>query len=181
MNSFDELRAECADCRACALSETRTQAVFGVGNPTAKVMFIGEAPGFYEDEKGEPFVGRSGKLLDEMLAKAGFSRHENIFIANIVKCRPPENRDPSPAEVEACKSFIRRQIALIKPKVIVCLGRIAAYTAIGSDFKVTRDHGVWHEKKAFWLMGTFHPAAVLRNMNLREAVENDIMSIHDHL
>lgn len=156
------LREECLGCEKCALAATRTNVVFGVGNTEAEVLFIGEGPGANEDLQGEPFVGRGGQLLDKMLAAVGLSREKNIYIANIVKCRPPQNRDPLPEEQEACIGWLRRQTALIKPKIIVCLGRVAACRLISPDFKVTREHGQFVEKNGVWMMGTLHPAAVLR-------------------
>ena len=159
---LDEIREVMGDCRLCQLCQTRTNIVFGTGNPHARVMFVGEAPGKNEDLQGEPFVGRGGQLLDKMLAAVGLSREKNVYIANIVKCRPPQNRDPLPEEKEACIGWLRRQTALIKPKIIVCLGRVAACRLISPEFKVTREHGQFIEKNGVWMMGTLHPAAVLR-------------------
>lgn len=161
-DNFEELRENCLNCRRCGLCETRTNVVVGVGNPRSKVMFIGEGPGENEDLQGEPFVGRGGQLLDKMLAAVDLDRKTNVYIANIVKCRPPKNRDPLPEEQEACIGWLRRQTALIKPKIIVCLGRVAACRLISPEFKVTREHGQFIEKNGVWMMGTLHPAAVLR-------------------
>lgn len=163
MQALDELRAVCENCQACPLGATRRNMVFGVGAPDAEVLFIGEGPGEQEDLQGEPFVGRSGQLLDKMLAVVDLDRRRNIYIANMVKCRPPHNRDPLPEEVEACIGYLRRQTALIRPKIIVCLGRVAATRIIRKDFKVTREHGAFYESGGMLLMGTFHPAALLRN------------------
>lgn len=156
------LEEACRACTACPLAAARKHVVFGTGNPAAEILFVGEGPGANEDEQGEPFVGRAGQLLDKMLAAVGLSREKNIYIANMVKCRPPQNRDPAPEEQEACIGWLRRQTALIKPKIIVCLGRVAACRLISPEFKVTREHGQFIEKNGVWMMGTLHPAAVLR-------------------
>ena len=139
---LEELKRECLGCRRCGLCETRTNVVFGVGAPDAEVMFIGEGPGEQEDLQGEPFVGRAGKLLDDMLELIDLDR-SRIYIANMVKCRPPKNRDPLPEEQAACSEWLERQIALIRPKIIVCLGRISAMRFLGPDFRITREHGQW--------------------------------------
>lgn len=162
MLDWGPLEQACMSCQKCALADTRHNVVFGAGVPNAEVMFIGEGPGENEDLQGEPFVGRGGQLLDKMLAAVGLSREKNVYIANIVKCRPPQNRDPLPEEQEACIGWLRRQTALIKPKIIVCLGRVAACRLISPEFKVTREHGQFIEKNGVWMMGTLHPAAVLR-------------------
>ena len=160
---WEQLETACKGCTACGLSATRHNVVFGVGNPEAEVLFIGEGPGENEDLQGQPFVGRGGQLLDKMLASVGLSREKNIYIANIVKCRPPQNRDPLPDEQEACIGWLRQQVSLIRPRIIVCLGRVAACRIISPDFKVTRQHGEFFEKNGVWMMGTLHPAALLRN------------------
>jgi len=165
--SWDDLESACKSCTKCPLHETRANVVFGVGNRSAEVLFIGEGPGENEDLKGEPFVGRGGILLDNMLEIIGLSRKSNIFIANIVKCRPPNNRDPHSSEREACAPWLNEQIALINPKIIVCLGRIAAGEIIGGDFKISRDHGKWYEIKGRKTMALYHPAALLRDPNRR--------------
>ena len=162
MNAWEELKKECLGCRACGLCETRTQVVFGVGDPRAEVLFIGEAPGANEDQQGEPFVGRAGKLLDDMLAMIGL-RRENIYITNSVKCRPPENRDPLNTEKAACRGYLQRQLELMQPKIIVCLGRISAMELIKEDFKITREHGQFFEKNGVQMMALYHPAALLRD------------------
>lgn len=176
-NSFEELRADCMQCNKCRLGDTRTNLVFGVGNPKAKVLFIGEGPGEQEDLKGEPFVGRSGQLLDKMLSAVGLSRAENIYIANMVKCRPPQNRDPKPDEQDICMEWLREQVRLIQPKIIVCLGRISAQRIISPDFKVTKEHGEFIERNGVLLMGTFHPAALLRNPNNKPAAFDDFLKL----
>jgi len=163
MLSWEELEVACDECTKCDLHKTRTNVVFGVGNRNAEVMFVGEGPGESEDIKGEPFVGRAGKLLDDMLKIIDLSRKENIFIANIVKCRPPGNRDPQSTERELCMDWLRAQFVLIKPKIVVCLGRIAATEMIDSELKITRDHGKWYDKDGVMFMALYHPAALLRD------------------
>ena len=163
MVSWEELESACNGCTKCELHQTRTNVVFGVGNRSAEVLFVGEGPGESEDLKGEPFVGRAGKLLDDMLRIIGLSRNENIFIANIVKCRPPGNRDPQNTERELCMDWLRAQFALIKPKIVVCLGRIAATEMIDSELNITRDHGKWYDKNGVMFMALYHPAALLRD------------------
>ena len=179
--AFEQLKNECLTCRRCNLCETRTQVVFGTGNEQAEVLFIGEGPGENEDKQGEPFVGRGGKLLDTMLEAVGLSRRHNIFIANMVKCRPPKNRDPLPEEQAACSEWLRRQIDWINPKIIVCLGRIAAMKFIGEDFKVTKQHGQFVEKDGRLVMGTFHPAAILRNPHQKPAGFADFVALRDKI
>ncbi len=176
MNAWEELKQECLGCEACALCETRTQVVFGVGNPNAEVLFIGEAPGANEDLQGEPFVGRAGKLLDDMLAMIGLKR-ENIYITNSVKCRPPENRDPMNTEKDACRGYLRRQVKLMQPKIIVCLGRISAMELIREDFKISQEHGQFFEKNGVLMMALYHPAALLRNPNLKPYAFEDLKTL----
>lgn len=161
--SFTKLKEDCLKCRACPLCETRTNVVFGAGNPQAQILFVGEGPGENEDLTGEAFVGRGGQLLDKYLMHIGLSREENVYIANIVKCRPPHNRDPKPEEQASCEHWLREQVKRIRPKIIVCLGRIAAQEIIREDFRVTKEHGIFYERKGCYLMGTYHPAALLRN------------------
>lgn len=180
-NSFDELKADCLKCNSCDLCKTRQNVVFGVGNPTADILFIGEGPGENEDIQGEPFVGRGGKLLDKMLSAVDLDRNKNIYIANIVKCRPPKNRDPLPAEQEACIGWLREQTRFISPKIIVCLGRISAQKIISPDFKVTKQHGEFFERKGILLMGTFHPAALLRNPNQKPDAFEDFIKLRDKI
>ena len=181
ITDFEKLKDECEKCRNCELFKTRTNVVFGKGNPNAKVMFIGEGPGENEDLKGEPFIGRGGVLLDKYLSSIDLDRNENIYIANIVKCRPPKNRDPLPAEQEDCIKWLREQVKIIKPKIIVCLGRVAAQRLISPDFKVTVEHGMFFEKGGILFMGTFHPAALLRNPNNKPAALEDFLSLRDKL
>ena len=174
---WETLKNDCLKCTKCGLCKTRTNVVFGYGNPLSEVMFIGEGPGEQEDLQGKPFVGRSGKLLDKMLAEIGLSREENIYIANIVKCRPPKNRDPLPEEQEMCIDWLRNQTALLKPKIIVAVGRIAAMKIIDENIKITKDHGKFYKKKNVLFMPTIHPAAVLRNPKQRALVEEDFLNL----
>ncbi|MDR1410058.1 MAG: uracil-DNA glycosylase [Oscillospiraceae bacterium] len=178
---WESLRSECEACRACPLGETRGKLVFGTGVRDAKVLFVGEGPGAREDELGEPFVGRSGQLLDQYFAAIGLDRHTNIYIANMVKCRPPLNRDPSPAEQDACLLWLRAQVKLLRPKVIVCVGRIAAQRLISKSFAVTREHGQFVQRGEFLMMGTFHPAALLRNPSQKSAALEDFFALRDKL
>ena len=175
------LEHDCRACTACELAATRHNVVFGVGNPQAEVLFVGEGPGENEDLQGEPFVGRGGQLLDIMLAAVGLSRKKNIYIANIVKCRPPMNRDPRPEEQDACIHWLEDQIALIRPKILVCLGRIAACRLISPDFKVTRQHGQFFKKNGLWMMGTLHPAAILRNPAQKPDAFADLVALRDKI
>ena len=177
MLTWDELEASCKDCRKCELYKTRTNVVFGVGNRTAEVLFVGEGPGENEDLKGEPFVGRAGLLLDDMFKIIGLDRLKNIYIANIVKCRPPKNRDPLNTEREACLDWLRAQYLLIKPKIVVCLGRIAAAELIDRDFKITRDHGKWFSKDGVKFMAMFHPSALLRDPHRRPETFVDLKEL----
>lgn len=181
MTAWEQLEAKCRSCTACGLAETRHNVVFGVGDPQAEVLFIGEGPGENEDLQGEPFVGRGGQLLDKMLAAVGLTRKANVYIANIVKCRPPKNRDPLPEEQEACIAHLREQVALLRPKIIVCLGRIAACRLIDQSFKVTRQHGEFVQKNGVWMMGTFHPAALLRNPNQKPDGFADFVALRDKI
>lgn len=180
-DNWEELKENCLNCRKCGLCETRTNVVVGVGNPAAKVLFIGEGPGENEDLQGEPFVGRGGQLLDKMLAAVDLDRKTNIYIANIVKCRPPKNRDPLPEEQEACIGWLRNQVALMRPKIIVCLGRIAAMRIIKPDMKITKEHGQFFEKNGTLLMATLHPAALLRNPNQKPAAFEDFLKLREKI
>ena len=155
--------------------------VFGVGNRSADVMFIGEGPGENEDLQGEPFVGRAGQLLDKMLAAVDLDRHTNIYIANIVKCRPPKNRDPEPDEQDACLPWLRSQVALVRPKIIVCLGRVAAMKLLKPDIKITKEHGEFYERNGVLMMATLHPAALLRNPNNKPAAFEDFLKLRKKL
>lgn len=178
---FENLKAECLACEKCDLCKTRTNVVFGTGNPNAEVLFIGEAPGQSEDEQGLPFVGRSGKLLDIFLDSINLSREKNIFITNICKCRPPQNRDPQPQEWDACLPYLREQFKIIRPKIVVCLGRIAAQRIIRPDFSVTREHGTFTEKNGVFYTATFHPAALLRNPNNKPVAFEDFVALRDKI
>ena len=173
MNSCEELKQECLQCHACSLAETRTNVVFGVGTPQAEVVIVGEAPGANEDKQGEPFVGRAGKLLDDMLAMIGLDR-SRIYITNSVKCRPPQNRDPLNTEKEACSGYLRRQMELMQPKILVCLGRISAMEMIKPDFKITREHGQFFEKDGIQMMALYHPAALLRDPHKKPETFEDL-------
>ncbi|MGN0629153.1 MAG: uracil-DNA glycosylase family protein [Oscillospiraceae bacterium] len=178
---LEELRAECLKCEKCGLCATRHNVVFGVGNPHADVLFIGEGPGENEDLQGEPFVGRGGQLLDKMLSVVDLSREKNIYIANMVKCRPPKNRDPEEEEVAACRGWLQKQIELIDPKIIVCLGRISAIRFIDPNFKVTKEHGQFIEKDGRLVMGTMHPAALLRNPHSKPAAMEDFFALQEKI
>lgn len=180
MKSWETLEGACLNCRKCRLWETRTNVVIGVGNRNADIMFVGEGPGQQEDLQGEPFVGPAGKLLDKMLASIGLDR-ENVYIANVVKCRPPGNRDPHDDEQEACMNYLRYQLMLVKPKIIVCLGRIAATAIIDKDFKITRQHGQWTERKGYWFIATYHPSALLRDENKKRPAWEDLKLIRAKL
>ncbi len=175
-DSWEALEKECMRCRECSLCETRKNVVFGVGRRDAEVLFIGEGPGANEDEQGEPFVGRAGHLLDDMLAIIGLGRGD-VYIANIVKCRPPQNRDPLGVEQDACIGWLRRQVALMRPKIIVCLGRIAAARIIREDFKITREHGQWFTRAGVQMMAVYHPAALLRDPHRRPEAFDDFKSL----
>lgn len=177
-DSWEALARECAGCRECALHQTRKNVVFGVGNPQAEIMLVGEGPGANEDATGVPFVGRAGQLLDDMLAIIGLDR-DRVYIANIVKCRPPGNRDPLNVEQDACIGYLREQVTLLRPKLIVCLGRIAAMRLIREDFKITREHGQWVKKGGFELMAMYHPAALLRDPARRPDAFEDLMSLRE--
>ena len=177
MASWESLEAACNKCEKCDLYKTRTNVVFGVGLRDAEVLFIGEGPGESEDLKGEPFVGRAGKLLDEMLKIIGLDRTKNIYIANIVKCRPPGNRDPQITEREACIDWLNAQYSLIKPKIVVCLGRIAAAVLIDEEFKITRDHGKWYDKNGVKTMAIYHPSWLLRDPTRRPETFVDLKEI----
>ena len=176
MDSWDVLKTECASCRACPLCEGRHNLVFGVGNEHADLMFVGEGPGEQEDLQGVPFVGPAGKLLDSMLEMIDLDR-SRIYIANMVKCRPPHNRDPQASEMAACRAWLDRQIALVDPKLIVCLGRISAMALIREDFRITREHGLWFDKDGRRILATFHPSALLRDPSRRPEAFMDLREI----
>lgn len=179
--SMEALSVACAGCERCRLASGRTNLVFGVGDPHAKLLFVGEGPGYQEDVQGEPFVGPSGQLLDKYLAAIGLDRKHGVYIANIVKCRPPQNRDPQPDEQDVCIEWLREQVRVLRPKVIVCLGRIAAQRLIDPEFRVTREHGQFVEKKGVHMMGTFHPAALLRNPKQKPDAFDDFLALRDKL
>lgn len=180
MPSLEELKEICSSCRNCPLGETRTNLVFGVGNPDARLMFVGEAPGEQEDLTGIPFVGRAGQLLDKFLCAVDIPR-EDVYIANILKCRPPKNRDPLPAEEDACMGYLREQVRAIRPKVIVCLGRISAMRLIKPDFRITAEHGKWFRKGEFLMTAVYHPAALLRDPRKKEDMLEDMKAIRAKL
>lgn len=177
---WEKLYDECNKCTKCPLYQTKTNTVFGSGNKNADLMFIGEAPGESEDLQGKPFVGRSGQLLDKYLDAVGLKR-EDTYIANIIKCRPPKNRDPKPEEQDACIDYLRRQLSLINPKVIVCLGRISAMRIIKPDFKITSEHGKWFKKGNYLICAVYHPAALLRDPRKRDDMMADFLSIRQKL
>jgi len=175
--SLDDLRAAIGDCQRCKLAPGRTNLVFGVGNPEARLVFVGEGPGRDEDLRGEPFVGRAGQLLTEIITKGMGIRREDVYICNVVKCRPPENRNPEPDEVEACEPFLRRQLELIGPEVIVALGKFAVQTLLRSKTPITKLRGQWFDYHGIKLLPTFHPAYLLRNPGDKRLVWHDIQQV----
>ena len=181
MMDWNTLTDTCLRCTRCGLCETRHNVVFGVGNQNADIMFIGEGPGEQEDLKGEPFVGAAGKLLDDMLSIIDLDRNQNCYIANIVKCRPPHNRDPLETEQDACIEYLRNQVALVRPKIIVCLGRIAAKRIIREDYRITKEHGTWELKNGTWVTAIYHPSALLRDLSKRPETFDDLLSIREKL
>lgn len=181
MLDWQSLKQVCSDCTKCGLCETRRNVVFGVGNENADILFVGEGPGEQEDAQGEPFVGPAGKLLDDMLRIIDIDRSKNCYICNIVKCRPPRNRDPLETEQEACVGYLRNQVALVKPKMIVCLGRIAAKRLIDPDYRITREHGTWVNKNGIWMTAIYHPSALLRDVTKRPETFDDLLSIRQKL
>ncbi len=180
MDSWEALRAACARCDGCELCHTRHELVFGVGDEHARVMFIGEGPGEQEDLRGEPFVGPAGQLLDRML-EIIYLRREDVYITNIVKCRPPRNRDPLPAEQNACIGWLHRQIALVDPEIIVFLGRIAACYFLGKDFKISRQHGQFYDWDGRRVMALYHPSALLRDPSKRPETFVDLKTLKQEL
>ncbi len=174
--NWEELEKSCNECNLCALSETRKKVAFGVGDKNADLMFIGEGPGEQEDLLGEPFVGRAGQLLDDMLACIDLDRTK-VYIANIVKCRPPKNRDPLLLEQDSCARWLQHQIDLVKPKIIVCTGRIAATSLIRTDFKITREHGQWFDINGIKYIAIYHPSALLRDPTKRPETFVDLKTI----
>lgn len=174
--SLEQVRAALGDCRRCGLSDTRTHLVFGVGNPGAKLVFVGEAPGYDEDVQGEPFVGAAGKLLTKIIQAMGLTRDE-VYICNILKCRPPGNRNPQPDEIDMCTPFLNRQLAAISPECICALGKFAAQTLLGTEAPISKLRGRFHEYNGIRLMPTYHPAYLLRNPEGKRDVWNDIQQI----
>ena len=180
MQDWTELESACYSCTKCGLCESRNNVVFGVGPRDADVMFIGEGPGEQEDLQGEPFVGPAGKLLDDMMAIIDLDR-QNAYIGNIVKCRPPHNRDPLETEQDACIDYLRNQVALIQPKIIVCLGRIAAKRLIDPEYRITRQHGTWVQKGNVWMTAIYHPSALLRDVSKRPETFDDLVAIREKI
>ena len=179
--SLNDVSADIGDCKRCKLHSTRTNIVFGVGDPKAKLMFVGEGPGFDEDQKGEPFVGRAGQLLTKMIAGMGLTR-DDVYIANVVKCRPPNNRNPEPDEIAACSKFLTAQIAAIGPKVIVCLGTFASQTLLRSEERISDLRGKFHDwQGGVKLIPTFHPAFLLRNPAMKKPVWEDMKLVMKEL
>ena len=175
------LQQECLACRRCGLCETRHSVVFGQGAVHAEVMLVGEGPGANEDEQGLPFVGKSGQMLDHYLEAVDLSRDKNVYIANIVKCRPPQNRDPLPEESAACMPWLRQQFQLIRPKIVVCLGRVAAQRMLDPGFSISRDHGKFFDKQGTLFMATYHPAALLRYPDNKPAVFGDFVALRQKI
>ena len=171
-----ELHDAASVCEKCPLGKTKTNCVFGCGNESADLMFVGEAPGEAEDKAGVPFVGAAGQLLDRYLYAVDINR-EDVYIANILKCRPPKNRDPLPEEQDACIAYLRAQVKLIKPKIIVCLGRISGMKLISPDLRITRDHGKWIERAGVYMTAVYHPAALLRDPQKKGEMLDDMKSI----
>lgn len=180
MPQWDELKSTCLRCKNCPLHSTRNNVVFGVGKQNADIMFIGEGPGEQEDLQGEPFVGAAGKLLDDMLSIIDVNR-TNCYIANIVKCRPPMNRDPKDEEQDACIAYLQKQIELVNPAIIVCLGRIAAKRILDPDYRITKDHGKWLCRNGVWMTAIYHPSALLRDPTKRPETFDDLISIRQKL
>lgn len=177
MADWTELERRCAQCKRCSLCDSRTNVVFGTGQRSAEVMFVGEGPGENEDLQGEPFVGRGGQLLDSMLSLIDLDRKRNFYITNIVKCRPPQNRDPLNTEQDACFPYLEEQISLIRPRIIVCLGRVAAMRLIKPDFKITQEHGQWFRRGDAYITAIYHPAALLRDPTKRPETFADLRAI----
>ena len=178
--SWAEVTEQISDCRKCRLCETRTNVVPGEGNPAAKLMFVGEGPGQEEDRQGRPFVGRSGELLTSMIHAIGLERSE-VYSANVVKCRPPGNRNPEPDEAEACLPYLRAQVALIRPRIVVLLGKVACTYILRENISVMREHGNWYERKGVLFMPTFHPSALLRDPAKKRDAWEDFKKIRDML
>ncbi len=177
MADLQTLAERCLTCRNCGLCETRTHTVFGEGVPDAGLVFIGEGPGEQEDLSGRPFVGPAGQLLDKMLSLVGLSREKNFYICNIVKCRPPRNRDPKPEEQDACIPWLEQQLEVLQPRLIVCLGRIAAQRLIREDFRISREHGQWFQRDGVSMTAIYHPSALLRDPRQRPETFADLKVI----
>lgn len=180
MYTLKELESISKNCQRCDLSNTRTNVVFGGGNPEADIMFVGEGPGFHEDRLGEPFVGKSGQLFDKMLRAIELKR-DDVYITNIIKCRPPNNRNPSKEESDTCIEYLRWQVALIKPKLIVCLGAVASKNMISKDFKITQQRGSWFQRGDYSMIGTYHPAALLRDPSKKGEAWEDFKMLKEKL
>lgn len=180
MDNWEALEQACLQCDKCKLCSGRTNVVFGVGNRNADILFVGEGPGEQEDLQGEPFVGPAGKLLDSMLSIIDLDRTK-VYIANIVKCRPPMNRDPQDDEQDACIDYLRKQVALLQPKIIVCLGRIAARRIIDPEYRITREHGTWIQRNGIWMTSLYHPSALLRDLSKRPETFEDLLEIRDKM
>ena len=178
--SWAQLYNDIGVCEKCRLCETRTNVVPGEGDPHARLMFIGEGPGQEEDRQGRPFVGRSGELLTRMIQAIGMERTE-VYICNVVKCRPPKNRNPEPDEAAACLDYLRAQVALVRPRVVVLLGKVACQYTIRDQVFITRDHGRWYEQKGVWFMPTFHPSALLRDPSKKRDAWEDFQKVRDKL
>lgn len=178
--TWEQVLSHIGGCTRCALSERRTNTVPGEGDVHARLMFIGEGPGAQEDAQGRPFVGAAGQLLDRMLAAIGLVRDE-VYICNVVKCRPPGNRTPLPEEAAACLPYLRAQVALVHPQVIVCLGATAAKQVIDPNIRITRERGRWVERKGYWMLPTYHPAALLRDESKKREAWEDFKQIRDKL
>ncbi len=174
--TWEELETACSECKKCPLGNSRTKVVIGTGNRNADVMFIGEAPGAEEDKTGIPFVGAAGKHLDKFLCAVGIDR-ESVYIANILKCRPPNNRDPLPEEQDICIKYLREQVKLIRPKIIVCLGRISAMRLIDPEFRITKMHGQFYKKGDFHICAVYHPSALLRDASKNEDMYRDLKAV----
>ena len=178
--TWESLEQACRACNKCELCQTRTNVVFGTGNRNARLLFVGEAPGEQEDLSGTPFVGRAGKLLDQYLEAVGIDRAD-VYIANILKCRPPKNRDPLPAEEDLCIDYLRAQVRLIRPRLIVCLGRIAAMRLIRPDFKITKEHGEWVKRGEYEMCAVYHPSLLLRDPRKKPEMLIDMQAVKKKL
>lgn len=180
MVNWEQLENLCSSCTRCGLCQTRNNTVFDGGSRNAKIMLVGEGPGRQEDLQGKVFVGPAGQLLDKMLASINLTR-DDVYISNVVKCRPPQNRDPRPAERVSCLPYLRAQLVLVKPKIIVCLGRVAAQAIIKPDFRITTEHGIWTERAGYFMTATYHPAALLRYPDNKRAAYEDLLKIREKL